>query len=76
VFKILGKKFKGFRRHLGKIILGRENLSECLKFWQKNSRAPAALHKMQCFRGWKISNCFTSFWLKFYKSTKKQEWIM
>jgi len=39
--QILGKKIKGSRGTQAKSVLGRENLSECLKFWGKKSRAPA-----------------------------------
>jgi hypothetical protein len=42
VFEILEKKFKGSRGHLAKFSGGGvENQAECLKFWRKNSRAPA-----------------------------------
>ena len=42
VFEILEKKFKGSRGHLAIFSGGGvENQAECLKFWKKNSRAPA-----------------------------------
>jgi hypothetical protein len=41
VFKILGKKFKGSRGHLGKLSFGGGKFGRVFKILEKNSRAPA-----------------------------------